>query len=109
MAVETKTNEITDAPELLGDRDLSGTVTTMDALLTQRAFAQQILDQNGHYLMAVKRNQGDLYGAISLRFDDPPWLPREKEAECQVHRSVEKGHGHLESVPLRTVPPSQTM
>ena len=106
MSVETKTNEITAAPELLRGRDLSGTVTTMDALLTQRPFAQQILDQNGHYLMVVKRNQGHLYDAIALLFDDPPWLPREKEAECQVHRSVEKGHGRLEK---RTLESSHTL
>jgi predicted transposase YbfD/YdcC len=106
MSVETKTNEITAAPELLRGRDLSGTVTTMDALLTQRPFAQQILDQKGHYLMVVKRNQGNLYDAIALLFDDPPWLPREKEAECQVHHSVEKGHGRLEK---RTLESSQTL
>jgi len=106
MSVETKTNEITAAPALLRDRDLSGTITTMDALLTQKPFAQQILDQNGHYLMVVKRNQGNLYDAIALLFDDPPWLPREKEAESQVHRSVEKGHGRLEK---RTLESSHTL
>ena len=66
MCVETKTNEITAAPELLHGRDLSGTVTTMDALLTQRPIAQQILDQRGHYLMVVKRNEGNLYDAITI-------------------------------------------
>jgi len=106
MSVETKTNEITAAPKLIRGHDLSGTVTTMDALLTQRPFAQQILEQNGHYLMVVKRNQGNLYDAIALLFDDPPWLPREKEAECQVHRSVEKGHGRLEK---RTLESSHTL
>jgi predicted transposase YbfD/YdcC len=102
MSVETKTNEITAAPELLRGRDLTDTVTTMDALLTQKPFAQQILDQKGHYLMVVKRNQGNLYDAIALLFDDPPWLPREKEAECQVYRSVEKGHGRLEKRTLES-------
>jgi hypothetical protein len=81
-----------------------GTITTMDALLTQRPFAQQILDQNGHYLMVVKRNQGTLYDAIALLFDEPPWLPREKEADCQVHRCVEKGHGRLEKRTLESSP-----
>lgn len=104
IPVGTKTNEITAAPELLGGRDLGSTVTTMDALLTQRPFAQQILDQNGHYLMVVKRNQGNLYDAIALLFDEPPWLPREKEAECQVYRSVEKGHGRLERRTLESSP-----
>lgn len=106
MPVDTKTNEITAAAELLNGRDLSGTVTTMDALLTQRSLAQQILDQNGDYLMVVKRNQGHLYDAIALLFEDPPWLPRDKEAECQVYQRVEKGHGRLEK---RTLESSSTL
>jgi hypothetical protein len=53
VAVKQKSNEITAVPKLLARRNLQGTVTTMDALLTQRQIAQQILDQNGHYLMMV--------------------------------------------------------
>jgi DDE_Tnp_1-associated len=46
--VASKQNEISAAPTLLHDRDLSGTVTTGDALLTQRTLARQIRAQNGH-------------------------------------------------------------
>ena len=45
VRVQDKSNEITAVPQLLQGRDLRGTVTTMDALLTQQAIAQQILDQ----------------------------------------------------------------
>ncbi len=95
--VVEKSNEITAVPVLLAGRDLSNTVTTMDALLTQRGVAQQILDQNGHYLMVVKENQPTLYEAIALLFDQPPWLPGEKEQEYQVHQTLDKGHGRLET------------
>jgi hypothetical protein len=56
MAIEAKRNEITAAPQLLAGRELRGTVTTMDAMHTQRDFAQQTrsVDQHGHYLMVVK-------------------------------------------------------
>ena len=57
VAIEAKHNEITAAPQLLADRDLRGTVTTMDAMHTQVDFAQQILDQHGHYLMVVKKTR----------------------------------------------------
>jgi len=46
--------ESTAVSELLRGQDLRQTVTTMDALLTQRSLAQQILDQHGDYLMVVK-------------------------------------------------------
>ena len=59
-AVDRKTNEITVVPHLLTGRDLTGTVTTMDALLTQQRIAKQILAQGGHYLMIVKENQPNL-------------------------------------------------
>lgn len=48
-----KTNAIRAIPIPLRGRSLAGTLTTMDALLTQRAIAQQILDQGGHYLMVI--------------------------------------------------------
>ena len=72
LCVARKTNEITVVPDLLDGRNLTGTVTTMDALSTQRDIAQQILDQNGDYLMVVKSNQPTLYEAIQLLFASPP-------------------------------------
>ncbi len=104
VSIEAKHNEITAAPQLLAGRDLRGTVTTMDAMHTQADFAQQILEQGGHYLMVVKKNQPELYDAIALLFDKPPWLPRERAAEYQAHRSTEKGHGRLEQRVLETSP-----
>ena len=96
MAVAEKSNEITAVPKLLADRDLTGTVTTMDALLTQRGLAQQILDQQGHYLMIVKANQPELFQAIQLLFACPPWTSSERVSEYDVHTTENKGHGRLE-------------
>lgn len=104
VAIEAKHNEIIAAPQLLAGRDLRGTVTTMDAMHTQGGFAQQILDQNGHYLMVVKKNQPELYKAIALLFEQPPWLPRQKATEYQAHRTCEKGHGRLERRVLEASP-----
>jgi len=94
-AVDRKTNEITVAPHLLAGRDLSGTVTTMDALLTQYALAQQIRQQHGHYLMVIKKNQPTLYWAAELVFREPPLPARTGEAlTSQTHG---KDHGRLET------------
>jgi predicted transposase YbfD/YdcC len=95
VRVREKSNEITAVPVLLQGQDLQGTVTTMDALLTQRTLAQQILDQQGHYLMVVKENQPALYAAIDLLFRVPP-LPTVTDHRDQV-TMIEKGHGRLET------------
>ena len=93
-AIAHKTNEITAAPALLAGRDLTDTVTTMDALLTQREFAHQLLAQNGHYLMIVKENQPSLYQAIDLLFRQPPVPAR--PGELLRYQSYDKAHGRLE-------------
>jgi predicted transposase YbfD/YdcC len=92
--VMEKSNEITAAPDLLAGQTLSGTVTTMDALLTQRALAEQILARQGHYLMVVKENQPRLYEHIDLLFRQPP-VPA-YEDEHLTCRTTDKGHGRIE-------------
>jgi len=103
-AVAEKSNEITAVPRLLAGRDLSGTVTTMDAMHTQRATAQQILDQDGQYVMVVKDNQPELHHAIQLLFDQPPWLKQERASEYQIEHVTNKGHGRREVRLLESSP-----
>lgn len=95
VAVADHSNEITAAPDLLRGRDLRGTVTTMDSLLTQRALARQIGAQGGHYLMVVKANQPELHAAIDRLFTDPP-LPGATDW-AEVATTTAKGHGRLET------------
>lgn len=93
--VATKQNEITAAPALLRGRDLHGTVTTGDALLTQRTQAQLIRAQDGHYLMIVKRNQRQLWEDLDLLFRIPA-IPADQELWDQI-TTITKGHGRLET------------
>lgn len=104
VAVADKANEIVAAPALLAGRDLTGTVTTMDALLTQRTFAASICQQGGHYLMVVKDNQPELAAAIATLFAEPPWLVTERRAEYATYRTVDKGHGRVEVRRLEASP-----
>ena len=100
QAVDRKTNEITVAPELLADRDLTGTVTTMDALLTQRQIAEQILAQHGDYLMVVKRNQPSLHEAIEFLFTSPPLAA--SPDEYLRHAYTDPGHGRIDTYTLES-------
>ena len=97
VETDAKSNEIPAAAQLLAGRDLTNSVTTTDALHTQRHLAQQILDQHGHYFMVVKENQPELYQSIALLFEQPPWLKQEQSKECQVHSITNKGHGRRET------------
>ena len=103
-AVEHKSHEVQAARELLADRDLTGTVTTMDALHTCRPTAEQVVTQHGHDRMVVQKNQRELYQAIDLVFEQPVWLPPEKATGDQSHRTCEKGHGRLETRTLEASP-----
>jgi predicted transposase YbfD/YdcC len=98
-AVAAKSSEITAAPRLLAGQNLAGIVVTVDALLTQRAFAQQIRQQGGHYLMVVKEDQPALLAAIELLFAEPPEGGTAAET---VARTTTKGHGRLEWRTLET-------
>ena len=95
QCVAHKTNEITAVPSLLAGRDLRGTVTTLDALLTQRNIARQVLNQQGDYVMVVKRNQPQVWDAIDTLFHASP-LPRGEE-DCLTYSETCKGHGRLET------------
>ena len=86
------------APQLIEEMDLTGCVVSADALHTQPAWCQQILEQGGDYLLVAKRNQPTLREDIALLFSQAPvrWLPEGKAC------TVDKGHGRLEVRRLRT-------
>ena len=96
VAVALKRDERSAVPTLLAERDLTGTVITLDALHTLRSTAQQIRAQNGHYLMIVKKNQATLYEYLDLLFSLPAH-PADHEIWDVVGPTTEKGHGRLET------------
>jgi len=95
VAVAHKRNEMSAVPPLLAGRDLSDTVTTMDALFTHRPLAQQLMAQDGHYLMIVKHNQPFLFEALERWFAIPT-LPADDVHERRV-QTITKGHGRIET------------
>jgi predicted transposase YbfD/YdcC len=96
VQVEEKTNEIKAVPELIMGRDLHGVVITVDALLTQREIARQILEQGGDYLMVVKDNQALTREAIADLFADEGWQ-RYLYKPYWTEKTFSKGHGRYET------------
>ena len=95
LAREEKSNEITAIALLLQQLALKGCIVTIDAMGTQTKIAEQILEQEGDYALALKDNQGNLYDEVKATF-----RMAEKEAFASVTsesaRMVEKAHGRLE-------------
>jgi predicted transposase YbfD/YdcC len=95
VATDEKSNEITAIPVLLRLLSLSGCIVTIDAMGTQTEIAAQIIDQDGDYVLALKKNQGTLYKEVKETFA----LAQAEQfthVQHQVHRTVNKSHGRLE-------------
>ena len=92
VPVGEKTNEIALAHTLLDALLLEGRVLTMDALLTQRAIARDVVERGGEYLMVVKDNQPTLRADIALLFEAPG-----EEARAMTRaRSTDRDHDRRE-------------
>ena len=89
QVVDSKSNEITAIPKLLGTIDISGSVVTIDAIGCQRAIAELIVSKSADYVLSLKKNQGDLYEQVSSYF-----LHNEAGLSCFEERDL--GHGRAE-------------
>jgi predicted transposase YbfD/YdcC len=98
QAVDDKTNEIPVAVEVLRQLVLQGRIVTMDALLTQRQIAQQIVDAGGDYVMVVKENQPQLLEDIQTVFALAPMAGERRTTAA----TVDLGHGRIEQRELQT-------
>jgi predicted transposase YbfD/YdcC len=95
VACAEKSNEITAIPELLRLVDLRGAIITIDAMGTQKAIAEQIIDGGADYVLALKGNQEKLHQDVI------DYLVEQGEddfarAKARQHRTEEVGHGRTE-------------
>ena len=88
--VGEKTNEITAIPEVLRMLDIRGCIVTMDAMGCQRSIAQQIIDQEGGFVLGLKGNQGTTLTAVEEQFSTI------SEGKCETYYEADKGHGRIE-------------
>ena len=95
VACAEKSNEITAIPELLRLVDIKGAIITIDAMGTQRAIAEQIIDQEADFVLALKGNQETLHQAVIDYIDQQC---ENGFADVKVRRFIkgEKGHGREE-------------
>ncbi len=86
--VDDKTNELTVLPAVIASLCIVGAVVSLDAMGTHRNIAQQIIMQDGDYLMALKDNQSILKDLIETLF--------KVASPLSVFTTEEKGHGREE-------------
>lgn len=95
LKTKMKSNEITAIPELLSMLSVKGALITIDAMGCQKEIASKIIDKEADYLLAVKKNQRNLYNDIEMIFASAesetfPVKILEKE-------TIDKSHGRIEN------------
>jgi len=95
-ATSEKSNEITAIPRLLEMLNIKDAVVTIDAMGCQKAIAEQIIKQEGDYVLAVKENQPALHDVVKKTFDElsGPGIPC---VSYDFHEDVDAGHGRVET------------
>ena len=91
VATDEKSNEITAIPVLLKLVDIRGAIITIDAMGTQTEIAQQIIDGQADYVLALKGNQETLHDAVI------EYVNQQLDtdfAHCGTRRYVTKETGH---------------
>ena len=117
--VNTKTNEIPIATQILQALDISGKIVTTDALLTQKDFCETLCEKKADYVLPIKANQKQTYEDIRHLWtpEIPPntdvdpqayqarafeTLHRENRAHTDTFACVEKAHGYITTRTLTT-------
>jgi predicted transposase YbfD/YdcC len=95
VKVDEKSNEITAIPQLLEALEVSGCIVTIDAMGCQTEIAEQIIDRDAEYVLALKENQGNLYEDVERLFADLK-DSQYKAYEFDYEKTVNKGHGRIE-------------
>lgn len=70
MPIKNKECEIKAIPELLKLLDIQGSIVTTDAVGTQMQIMEQIVSQEGHFVLMVKKNQPQSYEEIVKYFGE---------------------------------------
>jgi predicted transposase YbfD/YdcC len=89
VRTEEESNEITAIPKLLEVLEVAGCIVSCDAMGCQKGVAAAIADQGADYVLALKRNQGELHADAVALFD-------RLEAPESCHESVGGDHGRVE-------------
>ena len=96
LKVAESSNEIPAIPQLLELLAISGCIVTTDAMGCHPQIAQQIVDADADYVLALKANQGQLYEDVKLLFDGiaDNRLP---DVQTDTAQTVDGDHGRIET------------
>jgi len=95
VKVADKSNEITAIPELLDLLYIEGDIITIDAMGTQTAIAEKIIDNGADYILSVKGNQKNLLTEIKDEFLFSKNTP--------IFEHTDIGHGRIETRTCRAI------
>lgn len=96
VATNEKSNEITAIPQVLQLVSIQGAIITIDAMGTQKAIARQVVDGEGHYVLALKGNQEKLHQAV-IDYVNQQMETDFANVPARRHLTKEKGHGRVET------------
>jgi predicted transposase YbfD/YdcC len=102
VATEAKSNEITAIPRLLELLRIKDCIVTIDAMGCQTKIAEQILAQEGDYVLALKGNQGTLAEEVEEAFIDAD-AKAYAGMDSSFLETREHGHGRTETRRYRTL------
>src|SRR5208337_3652994 len=108
VACAEKSNEITAIPELLRLVDIQGTIITIDAMGTQKAIAEQIVDSKADYVLALKGNQETLHQAV-IDYIDEQSKNDFADVKARRHVTNETAHGRKEMRSYIQMPVPETL
>lgn len=100
--VQDKSNEITAIPELIEHLDISNSTVTIDAIGCQTEIASKIIEHEGDYVLAVKKNQSNLHQEIEESFKyfgvktEDKKSKEDKKTNFHFNETWEYDHGRFE-------------
>jgi predicted transposase YbfD/YdcC len=93
--VDDKSNEITAIPELLKLLNVMGCIVTIDAMGCQTEIARTIIERQADYVLAVKKNQGQLHQDLEDWFAYADQV-QFNSMKFSYHETTNKNHGRIE-------------
>jgi len=95
IQVNDKSNEITAIPKLLEMLDIKDATITIDAMGCQTEIGEKVIEQGGHFLLALKGNQGEFHQDVSLYLDS--YIDNPPSQAPAPYQSVDGDHGRIET------------
>ena len=88
--VDSKSNEKTAVPDLLNSLDLKDSLVTIDAIACDVKNADIIISKQGHYILALKKNNKHIYQQVSERF-------AQIKTQLPKNEHIDFGNGRIET------------